>query len=283
MAHLLRRTFASWWKTNPSLLAAGLSFFTLFSVIPLMLIVVTVASRLFGIMNAQDEIVRQAGFVLGPQAAGSLSEIFNGAARAKAGKITLFNGLIFYFAGSQVFNYLQQALNAIWKITPKHRHIVKRVLRPRVYSLFMVLGFGVLMVVFFVFDTALKAFGHSMLGLLPWLGGTVFVSIIGRLIPFALLSLLLASTFKFVPEANVDWKDVWIGAFVTAAIFFLGRNLLVQFLKPGMFESFYGVAGSAIVILFWLYFSAQVLLFGAQFTWVYANTFGSRRDVMEGL
>ena len=175
---------------------------------------------------------------------------------------------------SGVFGELQDALNTIWEVTEKPGQGIVSMIRKRFFSFTLVLGTGFLLLVSMVVTAGLQAFGKLLAGFMP--GGDLFLNILNFIIGLAVTTLMFAMLYKIVPDAEITWRDVWTGAFVTALLFSLGRIAIGFYLGRSATASTYGAAGSLVVVVLWIYYSAQILFFGAEFTQVYANRFGSR-------
>jgi membrane protein len=272
---LLKNTFTDWQEDKAPRLGASLAYYTVFSLAPLLLIVIAIAGLAFGQEAVQGQIVTQVGNLVGEQSAGALQSMIQGARKPQTGAIASAIGIAtLLFGASGVFGALQDALNTIWEVAPKPGRGVLGILRDRFVSFTMVLGVGFLLLVALVVSAGLAALGTMLGEMLP--APAVVLQVINLVFAFGVITLLFAMIFKILPDAEIHWGDVWIGAAVTALLFTIGRFALGLYLGRSAFGSAYGVAGSFIVILLWVYYSAQILFFGAEFTQVYANTYGSR-------
>jgi membrane protein len=251
-----------------------MAYYTVVSIAPLLLVVIAVAGLAFGREAAEGAIVAQIHGLVGEQAAKAIQAVLENADKPATGILAAVLGIITLLAGaSGVFAELQSALNTIWKTPARPDKGFLGMLKDRFFSLLMVLGTGFLLLVSLVMSAVLAAMGSYMEHLLPLpeplLQGLNF------LVSFGMITLLFAMMFKILPDAPVAWNDVWIGAAVTAFLFTIGKLLIGIYLGKANFASTYGAAGSLVVILVWVYYSTQILLLGAEFTKVYAMTYGS--------
>lgn len=272
---LLRETFADWNEDKAPRLAAALAYYALFSLAPLMVIAIAVAGLVFGREAVEGQLFGQIKGFVGDTGAAAIQEMIKGASSPSAGIISAIIGVVtLLFGAAGLFGQLQDALNTIWEVQPKPNQGIWAMVRQRFFSFGMVLGTGFLLLISLVLSTALAAVGEYGRQLLP--GAEFLWTVLNLLIAFAVTAGLFALIFKLVPDAEIGWGDVWVGAVVTALLFSLGRFVLAQYLGRGTFGTTYGAAGSLIVVLLWIYYSAQILFFGAEFTQVYARTYGSR-------
>ena len=274
---LFKQTFAEWNNDNVPRLGASMAYYTVVSIAPLLLVVIAVAGLAFGREAAAGAIVSQIQGLVGDQAAKAIEAVLENADKPSTGILAAGLGIIMLLAGaSGVFAELQSALNTIWKTPARPDKGFLGMLKDRFFSLLMVLGTGFLLLVSLVMSAALAAMGSYLEYFLPvpepLLQGLNF------LVSFGVITLLFAMMFKILPDAPVAWNDVWIGAAVTALLFTLGKLLIGIYLGKANFASTYGAAGSLVVILVWVYYSTQLLLLGAEFTKVYAMTYGSLKE-----
>jgi membrane protein len=272
---LLKNTFSEWSEDKASRLAAALAYYTLISLAPLLVILIFIAGMLFGREAAQGQIVAQVQSMVGQQSGEAIQGIVENANQPKTGLVATVVGIATLLLGaSGVFAQLQDGLNTIWEVKPKPGRGLFRIIKDRFISLTMVLGTGFLLLVSLVISAALAAMGAYIEGLLP-LPGFIMQGI-NFIISFAVITALFALIYKILPDADVTWKDVWIGAAITSLLFTVGKFLLALYLGRSSVASAYGAAGSLVVILLWVYYSAQILFLGAEFTQVYANNYGSK-------
>lgn len=272
---ILRQTFDEWSEDKASRLAAALAYYTVFSIAPLLVIVIAIAGLIFGEEAARGEIVTQIQGLVGRSSAEVIETAIQNANQPATGSIASIISIVaLLFGAIGVFTQLQDALNTIWEVQPKPGRPVKGFIRRNVLSFTMVLGIGFLLLVSLVISAVLAGISTYFSHLVP--GFDFLWQVINFLIAFAVTTLLFAMIFKFLPNVHITWGDVWIGALITSLLFSIGRFLLGWYLGNGSFGSTYGAAGSLIIILAWVYYAAQILFFGAEFTQVYARTFGSQ-------
>lgn len=275
IVELLKETVKEWQEDKASRLAAALAYYTIFSLAPLLIIVIAIAGSIFGEEAARGEIVGQIQGLVGTDGAQVIETAIENADQPFTGSIaSLISIAVLLFGASGVFAELQDALNTVWDVQPKPGRAIKGFLRKRVLSFSMVLGIGFLLLVSLVLSAALTALSTYMSHLLP--GATFLWQLLNWFISFGVITLLFAMMYKFLPDVKIAWNDVWIGAIITALLFTLGKSVLGVYLGRGGFATTYGAAGSLVIVLVWVYYSAQILFFGAEFTQVYARRFGSK-------
>jgi membrane protein len=271
---LLKDTFSQWQEDKASRLAAALAYYTAFSVAPLLLIAIVIAGLVFGDEAAQGQVFGQLEGLVGPEGAGVLETAVRNSQQQGASAISAVVGIAaLVWSASNVFAQLQDALNAIWEVAPDPRAGILATVRRRFFSMTMVLGVGFLLLVSLVLSSALAALG-GLFAALP--GSAVLWEGVNFVVSFAVITLLFAAIYKVLPDVKIAWGDVWIGATMTAALFVIGKLLIGLYLGNASVGSTYGAAGSLLVVLVWVYYSAQLLFFGAEFTQVYARRYGSR-------
>lgn len=280
--NLLRRVATSWQDDYVPSMGAALAFYTTFSLAPLLLIVISVAGFVFGEDAARGEIQAQLHALMGARGASAVQDLLASADRPAEGSAATLLGLLFLFIGATtVFAELQDALDRIWHVpTGGRTHGWFALVRARLLSFGMILAIGFLLIVSLVVSAAL-AFIERWLQ--PVFGGWVqMAAVLNAAGGFLLVAAMFALIYKVMPRVHVQWKDVWIGAIFTAALFTLGKSLIGLYIGRSGVASPFGAAGSLVVILLWVYYSAQIFLIGAEFTWVYANAYGSRK-VLPGI
>lgn len=274
---LLKETFTEWQQDKASRLAAALSYYTAFSLAPLLILAIAIAGAIFGQEAARGEVVGQLQGLIGQDGAEFIETAIDNANRpsSNSGLIaSLISLVILLFGASGVFTQLQDSLNDIWNVTPKPDQGIKLLIQKRVLAFGMILVIGFLLLVSLVLSTAISALTTFMTG---WVADFSWLwQIVNLALSLAVITGLFALIYKYLPDARVDWNDVLIGAFITALLFTIGKFLIGLYLGNSSFSSTYGAAGSLIVILAWVYYSAQILFFGAEFTQVYARRYGSR-------
>lgn len=274
--HLLKQTGIEWIDDKVPRLGAALAFYSVLSIGPLLLLSLAAAGLLFGHEAAQGKIVAEIQGVIGNDAATAIQDmVADSAQKEKAGIIASVIGIATLLIGaSGVFGQLQDAMNTIWGLKSKPGRGIWGFIRGRFLSFTMVLGTGFLLLISLVVSTALATLTEYTSGLFT--DYAFLMQGINFMISLGVISLLFAIIFKYLPDAKVAWRDVWIGAVMTALLFTVGKFAIGFYLGRSSFSSSYGAAGSLVVVLVWVYYSAQILFFGAEFTQVYANRFGNK-------
>ena len=273
---MLKATASDWSEDKASRLAAALAFYTLLSLAPLLVIAVSVAGLVFGDDAARGQIAQQISGLVGPEAGKAIEEVLaNANSKPAAGIVSTVVGVfVLLFSASGVFGELQDSLNTIWEVEPRPGRGVVGLLRDRFFSFTMVLGVAFLLLVSLVASAGLASLGHGLEQALP--GGKTVWQVLNFVISLGVVTGLFALIYKVIPDAKVAWRDVGIGAFVTALLFTLGKFAIGLYLGHSTVASAYGAAGSVVVITVWVFYSAQILFMGAEFTQVYAQRHGSR-------
>ncbi len=277
---LLTRISSAYIDDYLSSMGAALAYYTLFSLTPLLLIVVSVAGLFFGDEAARGEIEGQLTALMGDQGAIAIQGLLTSVRKPAQGVAATLLGLVLLLVGATtVFGELQDALDRIWRVPARARSSGwLSLVRARMLSFGMILAIGFLLTVSLVFSAALSTAGHW---LEPRFGNWyVVAATTNATAGFLLIAAMFAVIYKVMPQIQVHWKDVWIGALFTAVLFTIGKTLIGLYVGQAGVISGFGAAGSLVVILVWVYYSAQIFLIGAEFTWVYANMFGSRK-IME--
>lgn len=270
---LLKETFKEWQEDKASRLAAALAYYTAFSIAPLLIIIIAIAALVFGEQAAQGQIVGQIQNIVGKQGAEAIQTMIQNSRKPTTGTIaTIISVGVLLFGATNVFAQLQDALNTIWEVTPKPG--VKGLVKTRFISFTLILGVGFLLLVSLVLSTVLSVLGNYFGDLFPNL--QFIWSVVNFTLSFGIITLLFALIYKFLPDVKITWGDVGIGAAITALLFTIGKSVLGLYLANSSVGSTYGAAGSFVVLLLWVNYSAQILLFGAEFTQVYANKYGSQ-------
>jgi membrane protein len=278
---LLAQTANDWIDDNAPRLSAALAYYALLSLAPLIVLALAIAGFALDEEAARGGIARELGSLVGTKGAEAVESIVKNAKAPAAGVVSTVVGVVvLLFGASGVFGELEGALDAIWEVSPRPGRGLKGMIRDRLFSFAMVMGVAFLLLVSLLVSAALAAVGRILSGVLP--GGEVVWQVINFAVSLAVVSGLFALTFKTVPHARVAWRDVWVGAVVTALLFTLGKLLIGLYLGKASISSAYGAAGSLVVLVIWVYYSASILLFGAEFTQVYASRFGSRIEPAPG-
>ena len=275
IGQLLKAASKDWVEDKAPRLGAALAYYTVFSLAPLMLIVIAVAGFFFGQEAAQNQLVGQLRGMVGQQGAEALQSMIQNASKPSHGIVASIVGFaILLFGASGVFGQLQDSLNTIWEVKPKPGRGIWGFIKSRFLSFAMVLGIGFLLLVSLVLTAVLAAVGGMFEGVF---GEMQFLfQAFNFLLSFAVITVLFAMIFKLLPDAEIAWRDVWVGAIITALLFTVGKILIGLYLGRGSATSAFGGAASLVVLLIWIYYSAQILFFGAEFTQVYAARFGSK-------
>lgn len=270
----LKDTMSEFGKDRVLRLAAALSYYSIFSIGPLLLIAVGLAGLVFGADNVRHELESQLQSLMGANASKVLSSMAAPHDHSKNILATIL-GIVALLAGaSGVFGQLQDSLNTIWKVQAKPGGNILDFIRRRFLSLSMVLGIGFLLLVSMILSTVLSSFTSHIGGMLPL--SKLLAQIFDFVVSFAVITLLFAAIFKFLPDVHIPWSNVWFGAVGTSLMFSLGKYALSLYLGRESTASPYGLAGSVIVILLWFYYSAVILFVGAEFTQVHAKRVGAK-------
>ncbi len=271
---LARDAAGSWIDDYAPSMGAALAFYTLFSIAPLLLIVISVAGLVFGEQAARGEIFEQLSTLVGADSASTIEALLQGLNRPQAGVLGTLVGLLVLLVGATtVFAELQDAMDRIWRAPTRPKGGLWRLLRARLLSLGLVLGIGFLLIVSLIASAALAALGKWWA---PWFSQfETLAQAVNLGLSFVLITAMFAMIYKWIPRVRVAWRDVWIGAALTALLFTLGKSLIGLYIGRSGVASPFGAAASLVVLLLWVYYSAQIFLLGAEFTWVYAQRFGS--------
>lgn len=274
---LSKETFRKWGEHKDSRMAAALAYYTVFSLAPLLILVIAIAGSVLGEEAARGQIVGQLHQLIGAQGAEVIETVIAGAGKPEK-SVSIIASIIslgvLIFGATGVFIQLQDALNTIWEVAPKPENNFKTFFLSRFLSFGMVMGIAFMLLVSLVISAAL-AFLNEVLGSLSP-GMAYLWSAINIIISFAVITLLFALIFKYLPDVKIAWNDVLIGAMITAILFTAGKYLIGLYLGKSTFSSTYGAAGSLVVLLFWIYYSSQILFIGAEFTQIHARHYGSR-------
>lgn len=276
---LLKLTYQGWKEDRASRLAAALAYYTIFSLAPMLVIVIAVAGLIWQRDAVQSAVMNQIGGLVGPQGSEFVSELLEGASNPAEGIVATIIGIVtLLFGALGVFNALHESLNTIWEVKEEETkgfwNSIKKVILSRFLSFTMILGIGFMLLVSLVISTGISALGTWIGGLLPF--HELILQILNLVISIGIVTVFFALIFKVLPDADIAWRDVWVGAFFTAVLFSIGKTLIGLYLGSSAVASSFGAAGSLVLLLLWIYYSAQILFFGAEFTQVYANQLGSR-------
>jgi membrane protein len=279
---MLKDTVLSFIEDEALTRGAAIAFYTATSIAPILLIVIAIAGLVFGQDAAQNAITAQFSDLMGRQTAEVLQSAVASAAGKSSSILATIIGLATLIAtASGIFGEMQAALNSIWKTKPQAT-TVSRLIRARAVSLGLVAALGFLLIVSLVISAGLSAFGNYLDTVLPM--GKLILPVLNLVVSVVLLGILFGAIYKMLPDRSLQWNDVIIGALITSVLFNIGKSLIAWYIGSSAIASSYGAAGGLIVLLLWVYYSAQIFLLGAEFTKIYANRHGSKQDkrVTEG-
>jgi membrane protein len=278
---LIKAAGSSWIDDYAPSMGAALAYYTVFSAAPLLLIVISVAGLIFGVEAAQGEIFGQLRGLMGDDGAKAVQGLLESVSKPSEGVAGAITGAVLLLVGATtVFAELQADLDRIWRAPAKDAYTgVWGLLRARLLSFGMILGIGFLLTISLVLSAAVAAFGKWW-G--PLFGGwEALAHVLNALLSFVLVTTVFAMIYKIMPRVNIAWRDVWIGAAVTSLLFTAGKFLIGLYIGKSGVTSGFGAAGSLVVLLVWVYYSAQIFLLGAEFTRAYSLQFGSRKGEAE--
>lgn len=272
--YLLKDAAAEWSDDNVSRLSAALAYYTLVSIAPLLVIVLAIVGYFLGGETGESRVMQQLGSILGQQGTSALQSIAHSARQPTSGLIaTVISFVILLLTASGVFYELQTSLDTVWDVQPKTKGIWG-IVKSRLPSFSIIPVIGFLLLVSLVVSAGISAFGNYMTNILP---GTMYLLHAANfLLSFVIVGLLFALVYKILPDAEIKWSDVWLGAGFTSLLFSIGKFGIGLYLGKSSMSSMYGAAGSLVILLAWVYYAAQIFFFGAEFTQVYANRYGSR-------
>ena len=275
---LVKETFSEFSEDQAPRLAAALAYYTIFSMAPLLVIAIAIASFVFaglGQQNVQSQVVAQIGGVVGGKGSDLIKTMIGGALKPSSSIPATVIGVITLLVGATgLFMSIQAALNTVWEATPEAGGGVMGMIKKRLLSFGMILGVGFLLLLSMLISIVLNALTSHFGAFLP--GSLTLSKILNPVIFFVLITLLFAMIYKFLPDVEISWKDVWVGAAVTSLLFNVGKYFIGLYMANSSVGSVYGAAGSLAILLVWIYYSAMIFLVGAEFTQVYAKKFGSR-------
>lgn len=273
---VLKRALAGWWNDNVPHLGAALSYYTLFSLAPILIVAIAIAGLAFGAEAVRGEIVHQIDGLVGRDGGLAVQAMLRGAAKPSSSVPATIIGIITFFLGATgAFLELQGALNTIWRVKPKSDGSWYRVLlMQRLISFGLVVGVGFLMLTSLLVSAGLAALDRYMGNTYPALA--VLWEALNVIVSLGVITLLFAMVYKVLPDVKLAWGDVWVGGLVTAGLFTIGKSVIGLYLGTSGFSSSYGAAGSVVVLLVWVYYSSQIILLGAEFTREYVAEFGKK-------
>ena len=274
---LAKESFTAWSDDYAPSMGAALAYYSLFSIAPLLLIAITIAGFFFGAEAARGEILEQMRGLIGEEGGVALEGLLKSASEPANSVIGMVTGVVLLIIGATtVVAELQSALDRIWRApAPQKQSGIVKWIRARALSLGLIAAVGFLLMVSLVASAAMTALGR-------WWGGWFgewknLLEIVNQVVSFVIFAALFALIYKLLPRVKIAWRDVWVGAAVTSLLFAVGKFLIGYYLGTGSVASGFGAAASIVVLLVWLFYSAQIFLLGAEFTWVYAHRFGSLR------
>jgi len=271
---MLAGTLQEWFKQRSGSKGAALAFYTLFSMAPVLILVIAIAGAVFGEQAAGGEIFGQLSGLIGPTGADAIQLLLAAAHNDRSGPIAAVIAVLVLLVGATtVFSELKDSLDEIWYVERTRQSGIMSLIRTRLLSFGLILVLAFLLLTSLVVSAALALLAKYLGG--TWISVTMIFSPLSQLFAFAVIASLFASIYKMLPQVKLPWRDVWIGSIGTAALFVLGKYLIGIYLGNSGIASSYGAAGSVIALLLWIYYSAQIFFFGAQFTRQYALFFGS--------
>jgi membrane protein len=273
---LIEKSFAAWLDDYAPSMGAALAYYTMFSLAPFLILIIAVAGLVFGADAARGEIVLQLRGLIGEEGAAAVQGLLTGASHpAKSIVASAIAVMTLLLGATSVFAELQSSLDRIWRAPALQQTTGPwALLRQRFLSFGMIVSIGFLLLVSLVVSAALAALGRWSGGFLP--GWAVLLQVVNLVVSFGITTLLFAMVYRILPRVWVAWEDVWVGAAVTALLFNIGKLAIGLYLGIAGLTSGFGAAGSLVMILAWVYYSSQIFLLGAEFTWVFAHSHGSR-------
>jgi membrane protein len=273
---MTKSTFGQFMENNSFRLAGALAFNAIFSLPPLLLIIISAAGAIWGEEAVTGRLSGELSGMVGSKGAEGIETIIKNVHYADSGGIASAIGIgTLVFAATTFFITLQDSLNSIWNIKAVPKSNILKVAKDRFLSFGLILSIALLMLISFVITALLTVFTDKMQEIFPTVA-IVFIHILNIAISLAFITLLFALIYKYLPDAIIRWKDVWVGSFLTALLFVIGRSLISLYLGQGDVASAYGAAGSIIIVLVWIYYSSLIIFFGSEFTQQYANSFGEK-------
>jgi membrane protein len=275
LVRLAKTTVMKWWDDNVLRLSAALSFYTLFSLAPLLTIAVAVAGLVVDEKVVQDEVLGQFKDLIGAPGADAIANMLESASQPVQGTIATVVSLVTLAIVSMgMFSELQDALNLMWRITPKKNTALWGTIKSRFLPFMLVIGTGFLLLVSLILSAFLAALSNFILQALP--GPQVILIFVDVAVSLPVITLLFALMFKVLPDGYIAWMDVWLGAVASGTLFMIGKWVIGLYLGSTAMASMYGAASSLMIILAWVYYSALIFFWGAELTCVYAHEYGSR-------
>jgi membrane protein len=273
--HLLRETFLEFLDNNSFDRGAALAYYTIFALPPIIIIMINSVGALFGKEAVSGEIYYEIKGLIGSEGAYEVQKMVENVSRSGELTITTVIGIFtFLVAATGLFISMQDALNVIWGVKPKPRNQYFKILLDRVLSFAMILSFNFILLVSLVVQAVIAKLGNYLMELLDQTA-VVLLQMVNELLSLGVVAFIFAMIFKFLPDAKIRWREVWVGAIVTSLLFALGRFIIGFYLGNSNYASIYGAAGTVVIILVWVFYSSQILFFGAVFTLVFSRKYGS--------
>jgi membrane protein len=267
---LCEKAVYKWLDDRAPTMGAAIAYYTVFSLAPMLVMVIAVAGLAFGQKAAEGALFGELADLIGPESAGAVQAMLRSASSTRSGIFATAVGIgTLIIAATAVLGELQSALNVIWKAPASGGHSLWHLLKSRLLSLAVILVIGFLLLVSLVISTALAAFSDYLDRLLP--GLATILAIAHMILSFAFTTVLFATIFKILPDYLVEWAEVWLGAAIAALLFTLGKHLISLYIGSSNMASAYGAAGALIIVLVWVYYSVQILLLGAEFAKAYSD------------
>ncbi len=274
---LVKQTVMNWLDDYAPSMGAAIAFYTVFSLAPLVIIVIGIAGLFWGREAVQGQLFEQVSALVGVEGGKAVESVVLGAQEPVQGiAATIISVVVLVIGATTVFSELQSALDRIWKVNAKKQSGIWALIRARLLSFGLILTLAFLLLVSLFVSTLLTALGSWLGGGIP--GWEILLQAVNTAITLGILTLLFGMIYRFMPQVSVAWRDVWAGAFVTAVLFEIGKFLIGLYMAKASVASSYAAAGSLVVVLIWVYYASQVFLLGAEFTRVYAEAHGSRQE-----
>lgn len=278
IVRLLQQTWLEWWQSNAFEIGAALAFYAIFSIAPVIVLAFTAASWVLGPEAAQGRLTKEIESTVGPTVAAAVQATALYTYRSGSGVAATVLSIIFFgFGATGFFSQLQSALNAVWHVEPEPGRGLRGMLRDRLGSFLAVLGTSTLLLAALLVTAALFALGRILPSAFTFEGNPLW-QIVTFVISWAFLALSVALVYRVLPDVKIAWRDIWVGAGATGLLFWLGNHLIGWYLAVAGVTSVYGAASSIVIVLLWVYYSSQAVLFGAEFTRVYAAQHGVRLE-----
>jgi membrane protein len=276
LAIVFRGAVAGWWNDNVPRMGASLAYYTLFALAPILVVAIAIGGLVFGAEAVRGEIVGQIEGLIGHEGGKAVQSMLEGAAHRGSSVLASGAGIFTFFLGATgAFLELQAALDTIWRVKPKEdTSFIRALVMQRLISFSLVVALGFLLLTSLLVSAALAAI-HNYLGS-TFTGLVVLWEALNVVVSLGVITLLFALIYKVLPDVKLAWREVWVGALVTAGLFTIGKLVIGLYLGTASIATTYGAAGSVLVILVWVYYSAQIILLGAEFTRAYVERYGRR-------